>query len=654
MRALNVNKKILFIALSIGLVAFGSAVYLRKQAPVESMMIEQSSSLALEDKKPTPDPQPQQVRFEKQSYYWELGANPELTWVGVVSATHYEVELSTDSSFKKIFTSQVVSEAKWVWTKPIAGQFYLRVKAFAKEADKFSVSDSVSARLILKKPEILSAVVSSQNKSIEISWSDHELAAKTEIQIAKGKNFSNSTVVVVTEKHYSHFLTEPDMYYIRLRSLNKKNWPISRFAHAEVNAKSIVMPEGEGALSRELATAEKPIAKQEPESEPKARVSPESSDEAEYRYNPKISFSVGLGLDYSTYKQEGTQGSESASFSSLSVPATSFNFRYGLDQASAIKLAYYSSSGKIKTAGLAALDKDTFKKNNLDVEYEYSFKQSTNSKYSLLVGAQLQELPFLSVNQNDDLNQMQNQLINATLGVKYNYLTESDIEYELGARYLKTMNAQSAEGHALTLSPDFNFDTSLGVSKFFKNGIKVGVHWQGKKQSFKYQFTRDGSQSQGTQSLTDSNVQLIIGWEFYSLLTVSIFGAPFWLRRRKQQKQSEDLDSRFAFATIWFGAFILALSAFSHHSKYLNSHSLAQPQAGIVKEISTQWLKAARMDQRLFVSEVVLIKQGKKLESVQVQLVSNEKLDRNYQLKLLSYLSNKAYLETGISYTFKL
>jgi hypothetical protein len=233
--------------------------------------------------------------------------------------------------------------------------------------------------------------------------------------------------------------------------------------------------------------------------------------------NKKVIFSVwaGLGAAYFNFNQKSSVATESGDFSDLPFPITSFGGSAGWGENACINFQFHAQTIKIETQSTTAIDKKEFSQKSLSVDFQYAFSQNENKKYSFLLGVQNHHNPFLSTDTNNDVvNVLDNELTTASVGLKANYLVTSNYDYEIFIRYQTLMSAKSSSGYAFKVTPNLIFDGSLGVNRHFSSGLKAGLFWYGQFQDYKYDFTRDGSTSSGSQHFLNSNIEFRIGWEF--------------------------------------------------------------------------------------------------------------------------------------------
>lgn len=234
-----------------------------------------------------------------------------------------------------------------------------------------------------------------------------------------------------------------------------------------------------------------------------------------YAHSPLVDISLGVGIDYSIFRQSGNSNSTSGNFGSLALPSLALALKYRLNHVLKLNLEYQIAPGEIKTSDLAPIDQKSFNRKSTIFEFAYIFSQNHNSHYSIITGFQSHEFPFLSEDSNSQLNLLKNTFLNFSIGLGYSYLFISNYELDLILRHQNMLNSQSLNHYDLKTSSGIDFDGSLGITKIFKSGLKLGLFWFGQQHTFNYDFLRDANLSQGSQDFFDSNLQLRIGWNLF-------------------------------------------------------------------------------------------------------------------------------------------
>ncbi|MFM6929041.1 MAG: hypothetical protein ACKOX6_11295 [Bdellovibrio sp.] len=524
------------------------------ETTVAAVPVEKAESPVIEPIKPPLPLSPVKVHdvagvFELQDSDSKAQGNPpalpSLTWAADTAVDNYAVEVSSDKNFQKIIVNEPVMDSEWTWKNPSVGQFYARVRSerqWGDTAKETVVSEPVSFRTILTAPQIAKLAVDEVNKNvINVSWNQHKLASQAEVRISKNESFADSKSYKSAGKEFTMEVDEPTTYFVRARFLNSAGWPVSKFSAV----KKVVVPDWRPVEAPIDVPAPVEVPVQAPlaltpleQSKPVAE--PEDTEE-KYLLNSKGSVYLGSGLDYLLFDQSGASGSESGHFGKVAMPTQLLGAQVQIGKRSRLIFEYHFWPSEIEAGEVTKLNDNKYNWTSMLAEYQYKFHQTHYSAYSILVGVQQHQIPYLSVNSLDKIDILTNQLMNASLGVQAKFLSESrKYEYEIFMRYQHLMSSSSLNGHAFTATPVLMFDGSIGVSRYFDNGFKAGLYWFGQQQYFNYEFTREGVESTGTQNLFNSNIQFRIGWEFFGLMTASSIPISVRIRRRlKKRKQNE-------------------------------------------------------------------------------------------------------------------
>lgn len=574
---------------------------------------------------------------------FEVVEKPQIKWKTIDDVEGFEVELSKFEDFRELTLQKVTKSSPFTWNKPEVGQFFVRVRA--KRKNEFMTEDRSKVRIILMAPQIQSLELSekpNEPPELVLSWKGHPLSTKTEIQISQNKNFEKPIIIKTNNLSLRQSLTEPGTYYVRVRSLDSADWPISRFSDLE---KIEVSPW----LTEEAILAEEDL------------LNPTEANSDSQLNLPKIkipSLSVwgGLGANYLRFKQAGASDVENGEFSNLVAPTLFTGANIRITKRSYLEFDYHDWPGKITTTAEFQINKTGYNWKSLVGEFQYRFLENDRAYYSLLLGVQIHQIPILSVHTDGYASLFQNELQNGSIGIKATYLGNSNFEYEYFARYQTILSSKSLNGYDFKAQSKFLFDGSVGVSRHFDNGFKAGVYWFGQYQDFKYNFKRDGTLTSGGQTLFNSIIQLRIGWEFYSLLQICLLPQIQQYQRRRWLDFFEKTDKKMKISSIitfWLVMFLTALLAFNFVQRKMKAYQESESQAIILKQMSEKWIAEAGMSNRIYVRNITMSKFQNAITKIHVSLQSHEKLDSIYQQKLIEYIKVKAKVETGKSCQFE-
>ena len=145
----------------------------------------------------------------------------------------------------------------------------------------------------------------------------------------------------------------------------------------------------------------------------------------------------------------------------------------------------------------------------------------------------------MNLNKDGSVSLTQNQLQNLSLGLKYNYLTQTNLDYEIFMRYQTMLGSSSLSGDSFHATPLLMFDGSLGLSRHYESGLTMGLYWFGQQNNFRYDSVRNGISTSGTQTMFNSTLQFRLGYDFFGLGL-----APMFRRRRKEEEESDESDQK--------------------------------------------------------------------------------------------------------------
>lgn len=472
-------------------------------------------------------------------------SSPEFKFSKVDGADEYEIEISEFDDFHLLEFKDKFKASKleidkndfisWHWQKARAGLFYIRLSVYRKaledQKSDQAMSSASEVQIVLPAP-ILKPIKINQNMNegaeIVVRWKDHFSSRKSEIQIATEDSFANVLTVKVSGESYMLKMAEPGMKFIRLRSLSSSDWPLSQFSNVEtVEVKTIVPREPPKALVVEK--------KLDPEPEPEMLILESEPIQPKEKHQETMFYVWGgAGFDYLKFTQSSSVTTETGEFSTMTGPSTSYGANVRVSEKSNIEFQYHDLPGKISKTGATAIDKDNFSWKTMSLDYQRKISSSKDLNYTLLLGVQTHQTPFLSTDDtNGVVNLVDNEMTNASVGMKINYIWSPQYEYEFMLRYQSVLSSKSMGSYDFSAKSNLMFDGSVGLSRHFDNGFKMGVYWFGQYQDLKYDFTRSGATTSGTQNFLNSNVEIRFGWEFFGLFSIFPAIGRGWRRRKK-------------------------------------------------------------------------------------------------------------------------
>lgn len=144
-------------------------------------------------------------------------------------AKSYRLEIFQDQGMNKKVYQKISTSPEFVWEEASAGTFYYRYSIIdhwdrESEPSEASVLQVTTEHLTPKAPTQINILENA--KELKVSWKIDRLSAFTEVEIADNSQFKNSSIVRVSEDHYS-FKKKEGANFVRLRSLNdfgKSRW----------------------------------------------------------------------------------------------------------------------------------------------------------------------------------------------------------------------------------------------------------------------------------------------------------------------------------------------------------------------------------------------------------------------------------------------
>lgn len=454
-------------------------------------------------------------------------ATPELTWEQIEGADGYVLETSLWEDFRLIRNRVSTAEPRWIVSDPAPVQFFARVSA--RRGDESATSAVAKVRVILAPPLIREPEPAPGPSGLPVAhlrWTAHPATAMSEIQISRDPAFRNfiSEKTRLSEARFQ--IREPGPKYFRVRSLNRQGWPVSAFS----TMKRIELPSGEGFI---------PILDEIDLKRPDLLSEAPSSSElplSRYWKTPKFRVWAGVGANYLRFEQHSDSNVESGEFAKLMAPILMASIGFGLTDHLSLVLEYHDWPGSITTRPETQIDRKDYHWKSMLAEIQYRFFERERWFASVLFGVQTHHVPFISVHIDGAANLLENEIRNLSLGLKANYFESRNLEYEIFMRYQSLISSASLNQYDFKATPQLVFDGSLGMSKRYDSGLRLGVYWFGQYQSYVYEFMRDGRSAAGRQTFFNSNLQLRIGYDFFAF---TLF--PF-VPRRRRRKESEPFD----------------------------------------------------------------------------------------------------------------
>lgn len=464
--------------------------------------------------KPRP-PTPGFTRGNEASVQVQLAANADSTVMEISNAENFE-----DALEATLTEGENPGTKVWTWRPEEAGQFFARAKSIRGEEKAYS--PPIKLRVLVAAPDLDPPQIletTAEHALVHIETLGHSSTVRFELQISEDSGFKIKTASIFKPGVSQFKVHGSGKRYARARSLNSQGWPISLYS------KAIVFEIPELQPAPEQGEGTNPVLA-------------ESTEPFSFK-NPRASLWLGTGATFLKFDQEGANDLETGSFARISSP--SYSWGVGGEILSDLSLSYedHHWPGRISLAEGTSIDKTRYEWRSQLGELSYKFSENNRIQYSLLAGVQLHEVPFLARNQDDTVQLLNNQFQNAGLGLKLRYQAFEATELEFFMRVQGLISSKSTDGSDFRAKSNLMFDGSLGATHRFKNRLKMGIHWFGQYLDTKYDMTRNGTTSSGSQKFFNSNVQLRIGYDFFGMMLVP-FAAT---RRRRRPKKGSDPQS---------------------------------------------------------------------------------------------------------------
>lgn len=144
-------------------------------------------------------------------------------------AKSYRLEIFYDQEMTRKVYEKVSGSPKFLWEEASAGTFYYRYSIIdhwdrESEPSEASLLKVTTEHLTPKAPSQINIL--ENEKELKVVWKTNRLSAFTELEIADNPQFNHSSIVRLSENHYS-FAKKEGTVFVRLRSLNdfgKSRW----------------------------------------------------------------------------------------------------------------------------------------------------------------------------------------------------------------------------------------------------------------------------------------------------------------------------------------------------------------------------------------------------------------------------------------------
>lgn len=466
--------------------------------------------------------------------HFSNGSPTRLSWRTSVP-TSVTVKVAKDRDFQDVVFNQVTEQNSLEVELPSQQSYFWKVETIDNGT---LVSSSSSFSVYPLSPPILKEAVINE-KQMSFEWEDLSLSSAYALQISKTSDFETLEKAISVEELSLTMSTLPvGRYYWRVLSLHRERLDlISNVSGFTIRPREIILP---------LAKAEPVLAPPPPNKKTSVKKDKPlvhnriiRDVKRQLAWSPPLnqgfssSFKVwgGLGMNYLSFYQSGSGDLDSGTFSKMSLPTYAFGLYGHVADGSALDFQYQQWPGGINK-GSANINTTNYTIKQMSAEYEGRVFAKEDSSAWLTLGYQIEQLPFLTVDSLNNTGLYENELQGVTLGGRYFYKSKSKLEYETSLRYYLITGSRNLNGQTFSAKAGNLVDGTLGISRRFDSGLRFGAYWLLQYQNFKYDFNMDGVSSSGTQTFTDSNVQLRIGYDFYGLILIPIL-CGFNRRRRR-------------------------------------------------------------------------------------------------------------------------
>lgn len=465
--------------------------------------------------------------LHKTEFKFELGGfdkEVSLTYQKAENASENVLELSHYEDFHENILSEKLNEGSWTWSKPQAGLFYARIKASHEKESVYSAVSKV--QVIIAAPEFTDLkLVGQPNKpqTMKASFKTYALSRFLEVQVADQADFVAASTKKISSNSFAMLIKQPGTKYIRARSLNKDQWPISRYSGVRSLTIAPLVPEVK-------PPAVKPEIEKELEPKEKVAVQQQASVN---KYKTRFNVWAGLGMNYLSFTQSGDSSSDfgSGSFAKLAIPTYSFGGNVQWSEKQAASFEYHDWPGEVTGPSSVEINNPKYHLLSMSAQYEHRLLKNQTQQIFLLGGYKISQAPFLAVNSSGDNVLLNNEMQSALIGAKMKFFVDQGVEAEASARYYLLTSSKNL--NSASFKADFGpmMDATLGISRSYDNGLRFGLYWLLQYQDNKYKFNIDGAETTGNQSFINSNFQLRFGYEFFGLMILPMLA---WRRRKKK------------------------------------------------------------------------------------------------------------------------
>ena len=166
---------------------------------------------------------------------------PEFTWSPIIGTNEYVLEISRTKDFGKLVLRANVKKNKFKWKTVRTGLFFWRVRASSdtERPSPFSSPKLITVKVApprsRTKEKIVEevrnlALINSAPLPFHIQWEPTLYTNSYELQFDRTPKFKKPIVISTKYSRKKIQTTEPGLFYWRVRSIDKRGFPVSKFS----------------------------------------------------------------------------------------------------------------------------------------------------------------------------------------------------------------------------------------------------------------------------------------------------------------------------------------------------------------------------------------------------------------------------------------
>lgn len=225
---------------------------------------------------------------------------------------------------------------------------------------------------------------------------------------------------------------------------------------------------------------------------------------------------LGVGVNYTSSRQM-VSGFSDIEFGRIKGPSTMAKAGFFVSDSIGLDLNYKGTPGEAKSSPNLDVRNGAYTWQSMSAEVLYRSERdlSRNSEWIWRIGFQQHQIPLIVPESSSLINLSEAGITNLSMGFEYKRKSREKLRFEWLMRYQRPIAQSSGDGAALSISPQFAFDGSIGSAYELQENLFLGVYWYGQYQKFDFSYHNDlGTNFSGNQNLFFSNFDLRLGWEF--------------------------------------------------------------------------------------------------------------------------------------------